>query len=184
MALISILFLLLLLLLWGIIVFNKLVKNRNRMQEGWSLMDVFLKKRYELVPNLVEIVKGYSAHEQKLLEEVIRYRGQAMQAMDAGNQIPLEQSLGKSLGNLLVTIEKYPELKADEHFLHLQQQMVEIESELEKARRYYNGTVRENNIALETFPSTIIGRLFNFEKGTFFASGEQERSAPDISFTN
>lgn len=168
----------------GIIIYNRLIKNRNRMQEAWSLIDVFLKKRYELVPNLVEIVKGYSTHEQKLLEEVTRYRSETMKTTDTGSRIEGENRLEKALNNLIVTIENYPELKANEHFLKLQEQLVEIETDLERARRYYNGCVRENNIALESFPSNMIGNLFNFDKGIFFASDASERMVPDVSFNN
>ncbi len=176
----SILFLLF--IIWIIIIYNKLVKNQNRMQEAWSMIDVFLKKRYELIPNLVETVKGYSQHEQKLLEEVTRYRAEAMQASKTGNRIAGEIQLEKALNNLVVSVENYPELKANEHFLKLQQQLVEIENELEMSRRYYNGTVRENNITLESFPSNIIGNIFNFEKGLFFSSDISEKTLPDITF--
>lgn len=157
-----------LLIAWMIIIYNKLIKNRNRMLEGWSMIDVFLKKRYDLIPNLVDTVKGYSMHEQQLLEEVTRLRSEAMQMSSKAGLIDVESRLEKTLNQLVVTVEKYPELKANQHFLKLQQQLVTIENELELARRYYNGTVRENNIALESFPSNIIGNLFNLEKGTFF----------------
>lgn len=163
-----ILILVILFILWIIITYNKLVKNRNQVREAWSMIDVFLQKRYELIPNLVETVKGYSAHEQRLLEEVTRYRSEAMSASGSQNRIAGETRLEQALNNLFVTVENYPELKANEHFLKLQQQLTEIENELEMARRYYNGTVRENNIALESFPSNFVGQLFRFEKESFF----------------
>lgn len=152
------------------------------MQEAWSLIDVFLKKRHDLIPSLVDTVKGYSLHEQKVLEEVIRLRSEAMQADNTQKQIHSETGLGKSIDRLLVTIEKYPELRANEQFLKLQQQITELENDLEKARRYYNGTVRENNISLESFPSNIIGNLFSFSKGVFFASEASEKAIPTVSF--
>ncbi|MDR2037415.1 MAG: LemA family protein [Bacteroidales bacterium] len=169
-----------LLIIWIIVVYNRLIINKNRMHEAWSMIDVFLKKRYDLVPNLVEIVKGYSAHEKKVLEEVTRYRSEAMQAKSTETQIPQEMKLEKSLHRLLVVMEKYPDLKADQHFLKLQQQLSDMESDLEMARRYYNGTVRENNIYQESFPSNIIAKIFHFRNGIFFTSELHERSVPNI----
>jgi len=171
-----------LLIICIIYIYNKLIKNKNRMQEAWSIIDVFLKKRHDLIPSLVNIVQGYSLHEKQTLEDVTRYRSEALHATDTQSQIAIETGLEKSLGKLLVTVESYPDLKANEQFLKLQQQITEVENELEKARRYYNGTVRENNISLESFPSNVIGSLFNFSKGVFFAAGTSEKNTPDVSF--
>ncbi|MDR1161839.1 MAG: DUF2207 domain-containing protein [Tannerellaceae bacterium] len=154
----------------AVYLYNKLVKSRNRMQEAWSIMDVFLKKRHDLIPNLVDIVKGYAIHERTTLENVTRYRYEAMQAGDRQTQIASETGLGELLGRLLVSVEQYPQLTANERFLKLQQQITEMEHELEMARRYYNGTVRENNICRESFPSNIIAGMFRFPKGVFFKS--------------
>ena len=157
-------FLLIFLILAGIVlIYNKMIRNRNRMQEAWSIIDVFLKKRTDLIPALVDVVKGYSEHEKTLLEEITRFRA----AGDRQEQIHSANNLTKALGNLIVVVENYPEIKANEHFLELQKQLSGMEGEIEKARRYYNGTVRENNIYLESFPYHIIG-IFHFQKGVFF----------------
>lgn len=153
------------------------------MQEAWSIIDVYLKKRHDLAPTLVDIVKGYSQHEQNTLEEITRYRSEALQANRQEVQITSESRLTTQLDRLLVVAEKYPELKANENFLNLQKQLSSLENDLEKARRYYNGTVRENNIALESFPTNIIGNLFSFQKGLFFQAGTNEKSTPEISFS-
>ncbi len=170
----------LLLALALIIVYNKLVRNKNRMQEAWSAIDVFLKRRFDLVPNLVEIVKGYAAHEKNVLEQVTRYRTQAMQAPDLQQRLESETALGRAVGNLVVVGERYPDLKANASFLHLQQQLSELEDDLALARRYYNGTVRENNIALESFPSNMLGSLFGFKKGLFYTVDATEKELPGI----
>jgi LemA protein len=162
------------------IAYNKLVKNKNRMQEAWSVIDVFLKKRHDLVPNLLETVKGYAAYEKKTLEDITRYRSEAMQAKNPENQVASENHLGKALSNLFVVVEKYPELKANTHFLRLQQQLTDLEHDLEASRRYYNGTVRINNIYVEKFPSNLIAKMFNFGKGVFFAADSSEKEVPKI----
>lgn len=175
---------LLLVILFGSIIFvyNQLVKNRNRMQEAWSVIDVYLKKRHDLIPALVDAVKGYSSYEHNTLEEITQQRSEALRAQQPDAQIASESRLTTQLDRLLVVVEKYPELKANENFLNLQQQLSSMENDLEKARRYYNGTVRENNIALESFPTNIIGSLFNFQKGLFFQAETPEKSTPEISF--
>ena len=164
------------------LIFNKLVKLKNLMQEAWSIIDVCLKKRCDLVPNLVETVKGYAAHERSTLEELTRFRSEAMQANDRSNRMDLENKLGKSLKQLFVVVENYPALKANTNFLELQRQLADIENELAMARRYYNGTVRENNIYIERFPSNLIAGMFSFAKGKFFTADENEKIVPDVSF--
>jgi LemA protein len=181
-VLLIILGILLLLILYVISIYNKLVQNRNLMQEAWSGIDVFLKKRHDLVPNLVETVKGYAAHEKQTLEEVMRCRSGAMNATNQGEQIEMEKSLGNALGRLIATVEHYPELKANTNFLTLQRQLAGMEEELALSRRYYNGTVRENNIKIESFPSNIIAGWFNFAKGLFFEIDKREKEVPNVSF--
>jgi LemA protein len=175
--------LIVLIVLFGISQYNGLIKKRNMMQEGWSGIDVLLKKRYDLVPNLVNTVKGYATHEKQLLEQVTALRTQAMQSSNIDQKIGAEKELSQALGKLVVSVENYPDLKANENFRDLQAQLTTIESELEMARRYYNGTVRENNIAVETFPSNIVAGSFKFEKGTFFEiDNAQQRENPTVSF--
>ena len=163
-------------------VYNKLVMLKNRMQEAWSGIDVYLKKRHDLVPNLVSTVKGYATHEQQTLEEITRFRAQAMQAQDQGARIASETGLGQALGRLMAVSERYPELKANINFLELQKQLAAIEEELSLSRRYYNGTVRENNIRIESFPSNIIAGMFNFAKGAFFEIDKNQTAVPNVAF--
>ena len=165
-------------------IYNKFVKNRNMMQEAWSGIDVFLKKRHDLVPNLVDTVKAYAAHEQKTLEKITRLRTEAMQAKSTESQITSESQLGQALSGLFAVIENYPDLKANTNFLLLQQQLADLEHDLESSRRYYNGTVRINNIYVEQFPSNIFAGMFNFKKGVFFAIESSEKEIPNMSFQN
>jgi LemA protein len=174
---------LLLLVIYIIVIYNKLVRHRNLMQEAWSGIDVFLKKRHDLVPNLVQVVKGYAAHEKQTLEDVIRYRSGAMGANHQGERIEMERGLGSALGRLLVVSESYPDLKANQNFLTLQHQLSEMEEELALSRRYYNGTVRELNILIESFPPNIFAGMFHFEKGLFFEIKKGENVVPDVSFS-
>ena len=174
----------LILVIWGLIVYNKFVKMKVLMDEGWSIMDVFLTKRYDLIGNLVESVKGYATHEQETLESVIRARSQAMNAKDMESRLESEGNLGNALGRLMVVTENYPALRANENFMFLQQEMSQLENEIEKARRYYNGTVRENNIAIKVFPASFIAGMFRFTEGKFFeASDKKHRESPQVSFS-
>src|SRR5262252_7454088 len=137
--------------IYVIAVFNRLVRQRNLMREGWSGIDVQLKRRTDLVPNLVEAVKAYAAHERAVLAEVTAMRASSIAASDVGSQASAERGLQASLGKLLAVAEAYPDLKADKNFLDLQQQLADIEDQLQMARRYYNGTVRNLNIAVQSF---------------------------------
>jgi len=182
---ISLIIILVVLLIMAIVVisiYNKLVSLKNRMQEAWSGIDVYLKKRHDLVPNLVATVKGYAAHEQQTFEEVTRYRSQAMQAKAQEARMESEAGLGQALGRLMIISESYPELKANINFLELQKKLSAIEEELSLSRRYYNGTVRENNIRIESFPSNLIANMFGFKKGAFFEIEKVEKVVPNVSF--
>ena len=174
----------LIIVIWIIIIYNKLVRLKNLRTEGWSTIDVFLKKRYDLVPNLVESVKGYSAYEKETLENIILARSRAMDAKDMASKAASEDALGNTLSRFMVVAEKYPELRANENFMYLQKELSRLENELARARRYYNGTVRNNNIAIEAFPSNLIANMFRFAKGDFFEAGEAEREVTQISMDN
>ena len=165
-------------------IYNKLVGFKNRMREAWSGIDVYLKKRHDLIPSIVEVVKGYAAHEKQTFEDVTRFRSQAMQAKEQTSQIESEIGLEKSIGRLMFVAENYPDLKANLNFLELQKKLSEIEDELALSRRYYNGTVRENNIYTERFPSNIIANMFRFEKGKFFEINNNEKIVPHVSIQN
>ena len=169
------------LIIAAIAVYNKMVKNRNLMQEAWSGIDVFLKKRHDLVPNLVEVVKAYAAYEKTVLEDITRCRSEAMQAKDTEAQVTSENSFGKALSRLFAVVENYPDLKANTNFLRLQQQLTDLENDLEAARRYYNGTVRINNTYVESFPLNLIAGMFKFRKGVFFAADSSEKEVPRVS---
>ncbi len=164
-------------------VYNKFVRKRSMMEEGWSGIDVQLKKRHDLIPNLVETVKGYASHEQETLNQVIEARNSALNADGVKAQTEAENQLNSALANIFALSEAYPDLKANTNFVELQKELAAIEDDLEKARRYYNATVRENNIMVESFPSNIIANAFNFEMGRFFEiENVSERAAPNVKF--
>src|SRR5690606_10291145 len=183
-----IIILIVLLVFWGISIYNKLVKNRNMMEEAFSGMDVQLKKRHDLIPNLVNTVKGYASHEQETFERVMEARSKAMGGMsltasNAETVADTQNQLTSALGRLFAVAENYPELKADANFRELQTQLSAIEGDIEKARRYYNATVRDNNIAVESFPSSIIAGMGGFRHGVFFEMEDPgDRAVPEVNF--
>ena len=172
-----------LVLLYGVSIYNKLVRKRAMMEEGWSGIDVQLKKRHNLIPNLVETVKGYAKHEQETLDRVIQARNSALSAEGVAGQQDAESLLTKALSGVFALAEAYPDLKANTNFLQLQKELANIEADIEKARRYYNGTVRELNILVESFPSNLVAGMFNFKLGAFFEIEDTtERAAPEVKF--
>ena len=182
-ALVVIFILLILGVLWFVIIYNSLVRLKNLVEEGWSGIDVQLKRRADLIPNLIETVKGYMGHERELLEKVTELRSKAMKAEKVGEKAKLEGELSRSLVNVLAVAENYPDLKANQNFLDLQEQLAKIEDEIQMARRYYNGTVRNLNIKIESFPSNIVANLFHFTKAEFFeVEDEADRKVPKVSF--
>lgn len=173
----------LLLIFYGVGIYNGLVRKRSMMEEGWSGIDVQLKKRHDLIPNLVETVKGYASHEQETLNKVIEARNAASQADGVKAQTHAEKNLNTALANVFALSEAYPDLKANTNFLQLQKELSSIEGDVEKARRYYNATVRENNIMIESFPSNIIANMGDFDIAEFFElENEGERSNPQVKF--
>ncbi|MFZ5799397.1 MAG: LemA family protein [Desulfobulbus sp.] len=170
--------------LWGIAVYNNLIKLRNMKEEAWSGIDVQLKRRSDLIPNLLESVKGYMGHERGVLEQVTNLRAQSMNASTVGDKIAAESALTRSLGALFAVAENYPELKANQNFLDLQAQLAQLENEIQMARRYYNGTVRNLNVGIETFPNSIVAGMFNFSKAEFFEiEDEADRALPKVDFS-
>lgn len=153
-----------LIVIYGIATYNNLVSMRNSAEEGFSTMDVYLKKRYDLIPNLVETVKGYASHEKDTLQGVIAARNAAANATNPNDQLEAEGQLGKVLGRLFALTENYPDLKANTNFTDLQRQLQNIETEIAQSRKYYNGVVRDYNVKCETFPSVIIANMFSFKK--------------------
>ena len=166
-----------------ILSYNNLIKNKNLVEEGWSSIDVQLKRRSNLIPNIVNAVKGYMKHEKQLFEEITELRAKSDSANSVTDQSKAESSLSNSLMNLFAVAENYPELKANENFLDLQKQLQEIENDIQMARRYYNGTVRNNNVLIESFPTNIIANSFNFKKADFFEIENPEiRNVPNVEF--
>ncbi|MDY2588343.1 LemA family protein [Winogradskyella aquimaris] len=168
---------------YGIGIYNRLVKLSTLVDEAWSGIDVQLKKRYNLIPNLVETVKGYASHEKETFENVTKARSQAQNATTVDEQQAAENQLNKALINLYAVAEQYPELKANENFLNLQNELSVIEGDIEKSRRYYNGTTRDYNILIDSFPSNIVAGLTKFEKAAFFEiEMAAERENPQVKF--
>lgn len=169
-----------------ITVYNRFVKNRNLVNDAWSNIDVALKRRYDLIPNLVETVKGYAAHEKDTFEKVIQARNQAMAVPsgDINTQIKAENQLQQTLRSLFALGEAYPDLKANTNFLQLQDKLNEIEENLERSRRYYNGTVRENNTYGESFPGVLLAGIFNYKHFDFFETTEEEGKNVTVDFSN
>ena len=164
--------------------YNGLVKRRNRTQEAWSQIDVELKRRHDLIPNLVSTVQGYAAHERGTFEAVTQTRANAVAARatgDPGQVAPAENALSGALRSMFAVAENYPQLRAVENFLQLQEALTATEDKIEYARRYYNTSARDYNIALQTFPRNMFAGPFGFRAVAFFVTGEEDRAAPQVS---
>lgn len=167
--------LILLIIIYFIITFNKFAKAKNKVKEAFATMDVYLKKRWDLIPNLVEIVKGYSKHENKTLTEVIKLRNGTYDEMTDENKISTNEKLNTNLNKLLLLVEKYPELKANNNYLELSKQLTKAEDEIANSRKYYNATVRDYNNLIETFPNSIVAKLFRYKKLEMFKAESEEK---------
>lgn len=169
------------LVVWAVVMYNLFIRDRNLIKEAWSGIDVQLKRRHNLVPNLVASVQGYSTHEKTLLEDITKKRSEAVKSESVKEKAPAESDLSGMLKNLFIVAENYPDLKASENFLNLQNQLTEIEDQLQYARRYYNGAVRNYNIRVESFPSNIIAGIFSFKQENFFEiTLATERATPQV----
>ena len=169
------------LVIWSIFTYNLLVKCKNLVREAWSGIDVQLKRRADLIPNLVEAVKGYKQFERKTLEEVTALRSKSVAADGIQNKADSENAISRALKSIFAVVEAYPELKANQSFLDLHKNLVEIEDQLQMARRYYNGTVRDYNILSQSFPSNLIAGSFRFDKAEFFEiEYATERQVPEV----
>lgn len=170
---------------YAIVIYNSLVSNRQMVREGWSGIDVQLKRRTDLIPNLMETVKGYMAHERETLDAVINARAKATSAAASGPEAraKAEGELSSALGRLLAVAEAYPDLKANTTFLEFQNALRGVEDEIQMARRYYNGAVRNLNIQVESFPSNIIANMFKFVQEQYFElENKAERAVPQVKF--
>ena len=165
------------LLLYVILTFNRLVRNRNRVENSWSGIDVQLRRRYDLIPNLIETVKGYAKHERELFEDITRARTQAIEAGSVGDQAQAERQVTRSLGRLLAVAEAYPQLRANENFLALQEELTSTESKIAFARQFYNDQVMRLNTLIQQFPSVVVARLTGFREREFFETEEDSRGA-------
>jgi LemA protein len=174
-------FILIVILVGGTIwIYNHLIKLRNMVAEGLSAIDVQLLRRANLIPNLEQAVKGYMGHERALLTEIAELRARSREARGVGDKAEAEMGLSKALAGLVAVAESYPDLKANQNFLALQRELSDIEDQIQMARRYYNGTVRNLNIAVESFPSLIIARLGGFKAAEFFAAESDDRAVPKL----
>lgn len=172
------------LFLWAMGTYNGLIRLRNSLEEAWSGIDVQLKRRYDLIPNLVETVKGYAQHEKETFENVTRARTAAIGAGDVASQAKAENMLTQALKSLFAVAEAYPDLKANANFLELQTALSQVEEEIQLARRYFNAVTRDFNNKCETVPSNIVAGMFGFKKRDFFEIDEAERENVKVDFTN
>lgn len=169
--------------IWAIGVFNNMATLRVRSKSAWADIDAQLKRRYDLIPNLVETVKGYASHEKGALESVVRLRGQTMTATSPAARGEAEAGLAQALKSVFALAEAYPDLKANQNFLGLQKSLEDIENDLQNARRFYNAVVRDYNTSLEVFPGRLVAGPFGFSAAEFFQAGEGEKAVPKVSFS-
>ena len=182
MIVIILIALVILLLVWGVITYNQLVSERLKVRTQWSQIDVVLKQRFDLIPNLVETVKGYAAHEKEALQAVTDARSRYLGASDAEGQMKASTELSGAVGRLMAVAESYPDLKANQNFLQLQQQLSAMEEKLANYRQFYNDTVLRYDRLLETVPTNLIAMLFHFERAEFFKVEEAEKAKVNIKF--
>ena len=167
-----------LLIIWVIAVYNRLVTLNVRTDESWSDIDIQLKRRYDLIPNLIETVKGYATHEKTVFEDVTKARAEALSAQGAKDKAKAENQLEGALKSIFAVAEAYPELKANQNFLELQNELTDTEDKIQAARRFYNSNVREFNIAIMVFPDNIFANMLNFKKRDLFELGSKEEAEP------
>lgn len=169
--------------IFAIYTYNRLVRLRVRTQDAWASIDVQLKRRYDLIPNLVETVKGYAAHERETLERVVKARQAGIDAESIQEQAEAENMITGALRQLFALSEAYPNLKANENFARLQEELASTENKIAFSRQHYNDTVRRYNATLQTFPTNVVGRMFGFQERDFFEIDvASEREAPEVSF--
>lgn len=179
---IILLIIIILLVIWVIAIYNSLVTKRTRVDNGWAQIDVQLKRRYDLIPNLVETVKGYAAHEKEVLEKVAELRSRAMGATSPKEAAEANNMLSATLKTLFAVAENYPQLKANENFMRLQEELTATENKIAFARQFYNDVVMDYNVTIQKFPQTIIASMFNFRSKEFFTAPAEEREAVKVKF--
>ncbi|HAV11222.1 MAG TPA: hypothetical protein DCX32_01630 [Candidatus Moranbacteria bacterium] len=171
-----------LVIVWLIGVYNGLIRLRNRVDEAWSDIDVQLKRRYDLIPNLISTVKGYATHEKELLEKVTEARAKAINAGSVAEHEQAENMLTGALKSVFAVAENYPDLKANQNFLELQKELSDTENKIQASRRFYNGNVRDFNTKIEVFPNNLIASKLNFAKREFFEADEVEKENVKVEF--
>ena len=164
-----------LLVLYVFITYNSLTKSRNLVKEAFSTMDVYLKKRWDLIPNLVEVVKGYAKHEEDVFEQLASIRANSYDSMTMNNKINVNEQITQGLSKIMAISENYPDLKASENFLNLSKNLIQVEDDIANSRKYYNGTVRNFNNKNQMFPSNIVAKLFGFKIYNMFQANEEEK---------
>lgn len=166
---------------WAVFIFNRLVRDRQRVLTAWSDIDVQLKRRYDLIPKLVAAVEQYASYERSTLETLIELRSRTGRVSDVGEKGAIESEIGGGLHSLMALVEAYPELKADQSFLQLQRELTEVENHIQYARRFYNGSVRNLNTRIDSFPDLLLARVFSFTPQAFFElEVVTEKSSPEI----
>ncbi len=171
------------LLIGGIVIFNQLVRNRNRVKAAWSDIDVQLQRRHDLIPRLVEAVKAYAGYEKATLTAVTELRAQSERAPHLAEKARIEKEIETGLHRLIAVAEAYPDLKADQNFLDLQKELTDVEDHLQYARRYYNGSVRTYNTRIESFPDLLVARPLRFSQREFFDAGDEVQHVPKVSLS-
>lgn len=168
--------------IWLIVAYNSLVRSRMHTKESWSQIDVQLKRRNDLIPNLIETVKGYAAYEGKTLEKIAELRAQVAKANTPAEAMTASNELTRQLSSILAVAENYPDLKANNSFVKLQEELTNTENKISYSRQLYNTTTSNYNVKLETFPSNIVGKLFGFKPSQFLETPEEEKEVPKVSF--
>lgn len=168
--------------IWLVAVFNGLIRGRNRVDEAWSDIEVQLKRRYDLIPNLVNTVKGYAKHEENVFTKVTEARANAMHAQTPKEHAEAENMLTGALKSLFAVSEAYPQLQASDNFMHLQKELVDAEDKIQAARRFYNGNVRDFNTKLQVFPTNMIAGMMKFKKYDFFDAPDEVNKTPEVKF--
>ena len=169
-------------LVWVIACYNKGISLKNYVKEAFSTMDVYLKKRWDLIPNLLETTKGYAEHEKSIFEEVTRLRNNNYASMSDIEKMEINNQMTQALSKLIAVAENYPDLKANQNFMQFSSELSNIENEIATSRKYYNGCVREYNSFLEYFPTNLIGAIFHFEKSKLFEIDEKQRENVQVKF--
>jgi len=169
---------------WLAITYNGMVKGRNLVREAFSTMDVYLKKRWDLIPNLVETVKGYAQHEQNTLQELTQLRSASYDGLSSEDKIDLNQKLSGAIGKIIAVAENYPDLKANTNFAQLQSDLTKLEDDIAQSRKYYNGTVRSYNDSLQVFPNVFLANTFGFQPEKMFEAASSERENVKVDFSS